>query len=107
MSYQDRVYTRFGEQQPLWVLAGPDATLLCARHASAGMVILAWTTREELEMGVSELFGHAPMLFERHTAEQRPFVSLLQTANRLCMRLRVDDFVVEHVETASQGAAGS
>lgn len=87
--------TRFQEDQPLWVLAGADGTLLCARHATAGLVVLSWTTREELEAGVAALFGHAPHLFETHTPEQRTFRSLLDSAARLNMRLRIDDYVVE------------
>ena len=96
------VYTRFQQDQPLWVLAGPDGTLLCARHATAGLVLLSWTTREELENGVGELFGHAPLLFESHDPVQRSFRSLILTAARLRMRLRVDDFVVEHLENAGR-----
>src|SRR5688572_6920319 len=94
------VYTRLGEHQPLWVLTGPDGTLLCARHAVAGLVVLSWTTREELEAGVEELFGRAPVLFETHSPEQRTFGSLINTAQRLRMRLRIDDFVVEGLERA-------
>ncbi len=95
MSAPDLVCTRFREHQPLWVLVGPEETLLCARHATAGLVVLSWTTREELEAGVHELFGHAPHLFETHTPEQRPFSALLETAARLRMRLRIDEYVVE------------
>ena len=100
-AHPPNLYTRFHEQQPLWVLTGPETTLLCARHAQAGLVVLSWTTREELEVGVHALFGHAPHLFETHTPEQRTFQSLLQTAAHLRMRLRIDDFVVEHLEHAN------
>jgi hypothetical protein len=97
-----RVYTRFQDQQPLWALVGGDGTLLCARHAVAGLVVLSWTTREELDAGVETLFGRAPHLFETHAPEQRTFRSLLQTAARLKMRLRIDEFVVEDLELASR-----
>jgi hypothetical protein len=90
-----QVCTRFQAAQPLWVMAGPEGTLLCARHALAGLVLLSWTTREELEAGVEELFGRAPLLFTTHSPEQRPFRSLLETASRLQVRLRIDDYVVE------------
>ena len=96
-----QVHTRLGDRQPLWVLAGPDGTLLCARHATAGLVILSWTTRDEMESGVDELFGHAPHLFVSHAPQQRPFGTLLETAGRLSMRLRIDDFVVERLEPAA------
>jgi len=98
-----QVYTRFTEQQPLWVLVGGDGTLLAARHATAGLVILSWTTRAELDRGVESLFGRAPHLFETHRPEQRPFGALLQTAAMLRMRLRIDDYVVEGLEPASNG----
>jgi hypothetical protein len=93
-----RVCARFSEQQPLWVLAGSEGTLLCARHALTGLVLLSWTTREELEVGVETLFGQAPHLFVTHVPEQRPFLSLLETAARLKMRLRIDDYVVEDLD---------
>jgi hypothetical protein len=96
-----RICTRLAEHQPLWVLAGPNETLLCARHALAGPVLLCWTTRDEMECGVDELFGRAPELFETHHPEQRAFGALLRTAGRLGMRLRIDDFVVEGLEQAS------
>ena len=92
------VHARFTLQQPLWALVSSDHTLLCARHAQAGIVVLSWTTKEELEAGVRQLFGRAPELFESHRPEQRTFGSLLTTANRLGMRLRIDDFVVEELE---------
>lgn len=93
-----RVYTRMEGNQPLWVLVGRDGTLLCARHASAGLVVLSWTTREELECGVHELFDQAPVLFETHDPQQRPFTALMRTAGHLGMRLRIDDYVVENLE---------
>jgi len=96
-----QVMARFARTQPLWVLAGHDGTLLCARHALAGLVVLSWTTREELEVGVDTLFGRAPVLFTTHQPQQRTFGSLLDTAARLRMRLRIDDFVVENLERAS------
>jgi hypothetical protein len=96
----ERVHTRLRDHQPLWVLAGGDGTLLCARHAQAGLVLLSWTTREELERGVAELFGRAPRLFETHSPEQRTFGGLIETAARLGMALRIDDFVVEGLEVA-------
>ncbi|MFN3649127.1 MAG: hypothetical protein ACK47B_06050 [Armatimonadota bacterium] len=96
----EQVYTRFEERQPLWVLVGPDGTLLAARHATAGLVLLSWTTRDELEAGIEALFGRAPRLFENHAPEQRPFLSLLETAARLGMRLRIDDYVVEDLDVA-------
>jgi hypothetical protein len=96
----DRVFTRLEAAQPLWVLAGPDGTLLCARHAQAGLVVLAWTTRQELENGLGELTGRAPQLFQSHAPRQRTFASLLETASRLRMRLRIDDYVVEGLEAA-------
>lgn len=92
------VCTRLEGNQPLWVLVGPDGTLLCARHASAGPVVLSWTTREELQCGVHELFAQAPTLFEKHDPQQRPFAGLVGTATRLGMRLRIDDYVVEDLE---------
>jgi hypothetical protein len=95
-----RIRTRFQERQPLWVMAGDDGTLLCARHATAGPVVLAWTTTQELESGVEALFGHAPHLFLLHEPQQRTFRSLLQTASRLRMRLRIDEYVVEGLERA-------
>ena len=94
----DRVHTRLEGHQPLWVLVGRDRTLLCARHATAGLVILSWTTREELEQGVRELFGQAPVLFETHEPHQRTCRSLMETAAILGMRLRIDDYVVEDLE---------
>ena len=94
------VCARFSQSQRLWVLSGPDGTLLCARHAEAGLVLLSWTTREEMERGVEELFGRAPVLFETHEAEQRSFGSLLETARRLGVRLRIDEYVVEGLEPA-------
>jgi hypothetical protein len=90
-----RISARFEEHQPLWVLVGPDGTLLAARHQQAGLVVLSWTTREELEEGVETLYGKAPLLFVTHHPEQRPFAALLATSRRLGMRLRIDDFVVE------------
>lgn len=93
-----KVYTRLEGAQPLWVLVGPDGTLLCARHATAGLVVLSWTTREELECGVHELFDQAPVLFESHDPQQRAFTSLMATASRMGMRLRIDDYVVEDLE---------
>jgi hypothetical protein len=94
------VYTRLTSRQPLWVMAGPERTLLCARHVQAGLVVLSWTTREELEAGVHELFGKAPHLFEAHRPEQRPFGELLETAARLRMGLRIDEYVVAGIENA-------
>jgi hypothetical protein len=96
-----QVCTRLGERQPLWVLVGPDRTLLCARHATAGLVVLSWTTRAELDAGVEELCGHAPQLFESHAPQQRTFGELMELAANLRMRLRIDDFVVEGMEVAS------
>jgi hypothetical protein len=94
-----RIRTRFQDRQPLWVMAG-NGTLLCARHASAGLVVLSWTTREEMEIGVGELFGRAPHLFVTHEPQQRSFAALVRTARRLNMRLRIDDYVVDGVEVA-------
>lgn len=94
------VCARFSDSQRLWVLAGPDGTLLCARHDTAGLVLLSWTTREEMERGVEELLGRAPALFESHEAEQRSFGSLVETARRLEVRLRIDEYVVEGLERA-------
>ena len=98
-----QVHARFSEEQPLWVLVGEDGTLLCARHALAGLVVLSWTTRAELEAGIETLFGRAPDLFRTHVPEQRTFRSLLETAARLAMRLRIDEFVVDGLERASRG----
>jgi hypothetical protein len=95
-----RVRTRLEAAQPLWVLAGRDGTLLCARHAAAGLVLLSWTTREELECGVHALFAQAPVLFETHDPQQRPFAALLRTASGMGLRLRIDDYVVEDLERA-------
>ena len=92
------VCTRLEGTQPLWVLVGLDGTLLAARHASAGMVVLSWTTREELEGGVRELFDQAPILFETHTPQQRTFAALMRTTDGMGMRLRIDDYVVEELE---------
>ena len=92
------VCTRLEGNQPLWVLVGKDGTLLAARHASAGLVILSWTTRGELEGGVRELFDQAPLLFESHDPQQRTFSSLMRSAEWLGMRLRIDDYVVEELE---------
>lgn len=91
----DRVEALFPAQQPLWVLAAPDGTVLCARHALAGLVVLSWTTRQELAAGVAEIVDRAPQLFSNHQPEQRTFVALLETAGRLNARLRVDGYVVE------------
>ena len=96
-----RVAARFQEGQPLWVMAGENGTLLCARHALAGLVLLSWTTREELECGIDRLYGRAPHLFSSHTPQQRNFRSLVQTAAELKMRLRIDDYVVEGLEVAT------
>ncbi|MGV3722409.1 MAG: hypothetical protein ACO1SX_15990 [Actinomycetota bacterium] len=89
------IATRFQETQPLWVLVGPDGSFLAARHATAGLVVLSWTTREELEAGVEVLYGKSPLLFTTHNPEQRTFGSLVETAARLRMRLRIDEYVVE------------
>lgn len=89
------ISTQFQETQPLWVLVGPDGSLLAARHATAGLVVLSWTTREELEAGVEALYGKSPLLFTTHSPEQRSFGSLVATVGRLGMRLRIDEFVVE------------
>ncbi len=91
----DRVEARFPAEQPLWVLAASDGTVLCARHAQAGLVVLSWTTRHELVAGVAEIADRAPHLFADHQPEQRTFVALLETAGRLHARLRVDGYVVE------------
>jgi hypothetical protein len=96
-----RVHARFREHQPLWVLAGPEGTLLCARHNLAGLVLLSWTTRDEMTAGVDALFGRAPQLFETHMPEQRTFGSLLETAARLRMGLRIDEYVVSGLEQAT------
>jgi hypothetical protein len=96
----EEVHTRLEAHQPLWVLVGGDGTLLCARHEQAGLVVLSWTTREELEEGVHELFGRAPVLFETHSPQQRTFSALVETARKLGMRLRIDDYVIESVTTA-------
>lgn len=96
----ENVCTRMAATHPLWVLAGHDGTLLCARHSAAGAVLLSWTTREELECGVRELFDRAPVLFETHDPQQRPFTHLLQTARRMGVRLRIDDYVVEDLQLA-------
>ncbi len=98
MDTAPRIATRFTERQPLWVMAGQDGTVLCARHATAGLVLLSWTTREELETGVDALFGHAPVLFETHAPQQRSFGALLETATSLRMGLRIDEFVVRGLE---------
>jgi hypothetical protein len=98
MERGQQVAARFNERQPLWIMAGGDGTLLCARHATAGLVVLSWTTREELETGVGELFGRAPVLFETHAPQQRTFGSLLETAACLRMGLRIDDYVVQGLE---------
>jgi len=100
MSDPAQVRTRLREDHPLWVMAGQDGTLLAACHASAGPVLLSWTTSEELEAGVGELFGQAPHLFASHRPEQRTFRSLLETAARLSVRLRIDEYVVEELEEA-------
>lgn len=91
--------SRFREDQPLWVLVSEDSTLLCARHAGEGLLVLSWTTREELKAGVHELFPRAPELFRTHTPQQRSLGALLSTAALLRMRLRIDNWVVEAVET--------
>lgn len=102
-----QIATRFQKDQPLWVLVGPDGTLLAARHLQAGLVVLSWTTREELEAGVEVLFGKAPLLFTTHGPEQRTFGSLMDTSRRLGMRLRIDDFVVEDSQPAREWELGA
>jgi len=102
MSEATHVHARFSAEQRLWVLAGSEGTLLCARHGVAGLLLLSWTTREEMTAGIEELFGRAPHLFETHTPQQRTFGSLLETAARLRMGLRIDEYVVESLEHASR-----
>ena len=98
MEMGQQVAARFNDRQPLWIMAGQDGTLLCARHGTAGLVLLSWTTREELEAGIDALFGQAPVLFETHAPQQRSFGALLETAASLRMGLRIDEYVVQGLE---------
>ncbi len=95
------VRTRLSAQQRLWVLAAADGTLVCARHAQAGLVVLSWTTQEEMESALGRLFPAAPTVLSRHRPEQRTFASLLETAGDLGMRLRIDEYVVDALAPAT------
>ncbi|MBI3910833.1 MAG: hypothetical protein HY320_07855 [Armatimonadetes bacterium] len=96
------IRTRLGSGQPLWVLASPAGTLLCARLEGVGLTVLSWTTREEMERGVERLAARAPSLFASHQPQQRPLADLLKTARDLGAVLRIDDYAVLAVVAAEQ-----
>src|SRR5437879_7618088 len=87
----------------LWLLEGMDGTFLCARHAQAGLVLLSWTTREEMEVSVSRLVERAPGLFEQHRPVQRSFRDAVGIARRCGCRLRIDEYVLEEYHPLTPG----
>jgi hypothetical protein len=89
------IFTRMRARDRLWLLAGMDGTYLCARHAQAGLVLLSWTTREEMELSLARLTDHAPRLFEQHQPVQRSFREAVGIARRCGCRLRIDEYVLE------------
>ncbi len=92
---RDAVRLRLSPEQPLWLLWGDDGSYLAAGHAQAGRVLLAWTTRDELDASVRRLVAQAPHLFHAHRPVQRSFEVAMETAYRLGCRLRIDEYVVE------------
>jgi hypothetical protein len=91
----DPIFTRMRARDQLWLLQGMDGTYLCARHAQAGLVLLSWTTREEMEVSVGRLMDRAPGLFEQHQPVQRSFREAVGIARRCGCRLRIDEYVLE------------
>jgi hypothetical protein len=89
------IFTRIRARDQLWLLQGMDGTYLCARHAQAGLVLLSWTTREEMEVSLERLVDRAPCLFEQHRPVQRTFRDALGIARRCGCRLRIDEYVLE------------
>ena len=89
------IFTRMRGRDQLWLLQGMDGTYLCARHAQAGLVLLSWTTREEMEVSLGRLVDRAPRLFEQHEPVLRSFRDAIGIARRCGCRLRIDEFVLE------------
>jgi hypothetical protein len=99
----DPIFTRMRAQDQLWLLEGLDGTYLCARHAQAGLVLLSWTTREEMEVSVSRLEERAPYLFALHRPVQRSFRDAMGIARRCGCRLRIDEYVLEGYRRLTPG----
>jgi hypothetical protein len=97
------IFTRIRARDRLWLLEGADGTYLCARHAQAGLVLLSWTTREEMEVSVSRLVERAPGLFEQHLPIHRSFREALAIARRCGCRLRIDEYVLEGYRPLAPG----
>jgi hypothetical protein len=97
------IFTRMRARDLLWLLEGTDGTYLCARHAQAGLVLLSWTTREEMEVSVSRLVERAPRLFEQHRPVQRSFRDAVGIARRCGCRLRIDEYVLEGFRRLAPG----
>jgi hypothetical protein len=91
----DAVCVRLSGEQPLWLLWDENGTYLAGRLAETGPVLLAWTTRDEMEVSVQHLGDQAPELFRRHHPIQRSVREAFEMAYRLGCRLRIDQYVVE------------
>ena len=59
------------------------------RYEASDPVLLAWTTRDEMDASVRELGAQAPDLFRRHHPIQRSVREVFETAYRLGCRLRL------------------
>ena len=102
----DAVCVRLSSEQPLWLLWDDNGTYLAGRLEEAGPVLLAWTTRDEMDASVHQLGAQAPELFRRHRPIQRSVKEVFETAYRLGCRLRIDQYVVEgfHLPMPVDGA---
>ena len=91
----EAVCLRMNDKQPLWLLWDEDGTYLVAGLEETGLVLLSWTTRDELDAGVQRLGSHSPELFRRHHPVQRHVRDVFETAHRLGCGLWIDGYVVE------------
>src|SRR5205809_4521928 len=97
------IFTRMRARDQLWLMEGMDGTYLCARHAQAGLVLLSWTTREEMELSLARLVDRAPSLFEQHQPVLRTFREAVGIARRCGCRLRIDEYVLEGFRRLTSG----
>jgi len=102
----DAVCLRMSGEQPLWLLWDDEGTYLAARLEETGPVLLAWTTRDEMDASRERLGAQAPELFQLHHPIQRSVKEVFETAYRLGCRLRIDQYLVEgfHLPMPVDGA---
>jgi hypothetical protein len=91
----EAVCVRLSERQPLWLLWDENGTYLAAGLEGSGPVLLAWTTRDEMDVSLRRLGAQAPDLVRLHHPIQRSVREVFETAYRLGCRLRIDQYMVE------------